>query len=147
MQRKPRKWVLWVAPSVVHAVLWLGLLAGFGYLEAGRQLTEQLVCEPDEELVVERTIHRGTTTGHAEKACCAKRGDRRTHGRCNWGSSLEKTSDLLVMLVPLAISLGAATCVAGLVLLVLLARHRAVYRWARERARATDPRLRNHGPP
>jgi hypothetical protein len=141
MRRKPRRWVLFVAPSVVHVVSWLGLMAGFRYLEPLREVTEALVCEPDEELVFETmTYVGGNRSGYSEKSCCAKRDDARTHGRCNWGSSLEDSSELLVGLVPLGISLGTATSVAGVLLLALIARHRAVRRWARERARATDPR-------
>ncbi len=147
MRRKPRRWVLWAVPSVVHGVLWLGLLAGFHYLDSLRDVTARLVCEPDEGLVTERMIYEGgNRTGYVEKSCCAKRGDTRTHGRCNWSNSFRESSDVLVGAVPLGISLGVATLVAGILWWVLFDRQRRTYRWARARARETATRGRSDAP-
>jgi hypothetical protein len=116
----------------------MGLMAGFEYLAPLRRVTERLVCEPDERLVTETKVYKGgNRTGVARQSCCAERSDTRSFGRCNWGGSIQDSSEVLVLFVPLGISLGVATIVAGILLLVLIVRYRRVYRWARRRARET----------
>jgi hypothetical protein len=99
-----RKHLKWLWTFLALSGVFYGVVAlAFVFLPPGRQVTEALLCHPDEHLVTETQVTTGTASGSETRGCCAKKTDTRAFGKCDWSDSLSR--DSLTLLVPMGISL------------------------------------------